>query len=110
MAALKALCAAVPAAVVLKGAGTLVGQRDCPTGLSPLDVPQLAMGGSGDVLAGCTAALLARLQESPRAAHQAACLAVALHAAAGRILARTHPHRGNVAGELADVLPQAMTL
>ena len=57
MAALKALCAAVPAAVVLKGAGTLVGQRDCPTGLSPLDVPQLAMGGSGDVLAGCTAAL-----------------------------------------------------
>lgn len=82
MAALKALCAAVPAAVVLKGAGTLVGQRDCPTGLSPLDVPQLAMGGSGDVLAGCTAALLARLQESPRAAHQAACLAVALHAAA----------------------------
>ena len=110
MAALKALCAAVPAAVVLKGAGTLVGQRDCPTGLSPLDVPQLAMGGSGDVLAGCTAALLARLQESPRAAHQAACLAVALHAAAGRILARTHPHRGNVAGELADALPQAMTL
>ena len=110
MAALKALCAAVPAAIVLKGAGTLVGQRDCPTGLSPLDVPQLAMGGSGDVLAGCTAALLARLQESPRAAHQAACLAVALHAAAGRILARTHPHRGNVAGELADALPQAMTL
>ena len=48
--------------------------------------------------------------ESPRAAHQAACLAVALHAAAGRILARTHPHRGNVAGELADALPQAMTL
>ena len=40
MAALKALCAAVPAAVVLKGAGTLVGKRDCPTGLSPLDVPQ----------------------------------------------------------------------
>lgn len=110
MAALNALCAIVPSAVVLKGAGTLVGQRDCPTGLSPLDVPQLAMGGSGDVLAGCAAALLARLQESPRSAHQAACLAVALHAAAGRILARTHPRRGNVAGELADALPQAMTL
>ena len=110
MAALNALCAIVPSAVVLKGAGTLVGQRDCPTGLSPLDVPQLAMGGSGDVLAGCAAALLARLQESPRSAHQAACLAVALHAAAGGILARTHPRRGNVAGELADALPQAMTL
>ena len=110
MAALKALCAAVPAAVVLKGAGTLVGQRDCPTGLSPLDVPQLAVGGSGDVLAGCAAALLARVQESARPAHQAACLAVALHAAAGRILARTHPRRGNVAGELADALPRAMTI
>lgn len=110
MAALNALCAIVPSAVVLKGAGTLVGQRDCPTGLSPQDVPQLAMGGSGDVLAGCAAALLARLQESPRSAHQAACLAVALHAAAGGILARTHPRRGNVAGELADALPQAMTL
>lgn len=68
------------------------------------------MGGSGDVLAGCTAALLARLQESPRAAHQAACLAVALHAAARPDTGRTHPHRGNVAGELADALPQAMTL
>lgn len=110
MAALTALCAAVPAAVVLKGAGTLVGQRGCPTGLSPWDIPQLAMGGSGDVLAGCAAALLARVQDTSHPAHQAACLAVALHAAAGQVLAGSHPHRGNVAGELADALPQAMTL
>lgn len=108
-AALQALCAAVPCAVILKGAGTLVGQRGCPTGLSPLDVPQLAMGGSGDVLAGCTAALLARLSASSRAAHQAACLAVALHAAAGQRLASAHPNRGCTAGELADALPHAMT-
>ena len=62
MAALKALCAAVPAAVVLKGAGTLVGQRDCPTGLSPLDVFTFLLESLDDTA--CLGTLLADMMQS----------------------------------------------
>ena len=47
---LRNLCRGV---IILKGAASLIGQADAPTLLCPYDVPQLAVGGSGDVLAGC---------------------------------------------------------
>lgn len=59
---LHALCALAPAVWILKGAGTLIGQRGHCTLLSPHAVPALAVGGTGDVLSGCIAALLGRLR------------------------------------------------
>lgn len=103
-AALRALNALAPCAMVLKGAGTLVGQADHGTCIAPWDIPTLAVAGSGDVLAGCAAALLAR----GMTAHKAALVAVGIHARAGMLCAAQYPLRGALAGELADTLPTAM--
>ena len=105
--ALAALAAQSPAAVVLKGAGSLAAQGDSPQLLCPVDVPQLSVGGSGDVLAGCAAALLARTRAPEGSALAALGAALRLHAAAGRQCATRFPRRGNGATELAEALPAA---
>lgn len=105
-AALAALCRACEGAVVLKGAGTLVGQGQGPLLASPYDVPQLAMGGSGDVLAGCLGGLLAADHADWRTGLPIAGMGVALHALAGRACAKLYPARGNTAGQVADALPK----
>ena len=104
-AALAALCGLSAATAVLKGAGTLVGQAGAPVFISPYAVPALAMGGSGDVLAGCIAALLAQSTGHEGAGLRAAATGVALHALAGRSLDLRFPRRGCLASELADELP-----
>ncbi|QCC85414.1 NAD(P)H-hydrate dehydratase [Desulfovibrio desulfuricans] len=124
--ALKRLCGLSRAVVVLKGAASLVGQGEAPTLLCPYDVPQLAVGGSGDVLAGCMGGLLARMLPQPHApqyaaaetdntaatvlqpAHMLAGQAVALHALAGKSLAGQWPLRGNTPSAVADALPAAL--
>ena len=73
------------AVVVLKGAGTVVAAPDGRTAVNTTGNPGLARGGSGDVLSGMTAALLA----CGLPAYEAACAAVCLHgAAADRAAAR----------------------
>nr|WP_241160096.1 NAD(P)H-hydrate dehydratase [Desulfovibrio sp. ZJ369] len=104
-AALAALCRGCLGTVVLKGAGTLAGQGQGPLLASPYDVPQLAVGGSGDVLAGCLGGLLAACQAGWQTSLPVAGMGVALHALAGRACARRYPARGNTAGEVADALP-----
>ncbi|WP_300785777.1 NAD(P)H-hydrate dehydratase, partial [uncultured Desulfovibrio sp.] len=90
------------------------GQRLRPVCVSPWDVPALAVGGSGDVLAGCMGALLARRAAHPAATPEEDCpvdvltlaaVGVSWHALAGRAVAGQYPTRGNLAHELADVLP-----
>ncbi len=108
-AALAGLCARCAGVVVLKGAGSLVGQAGAPLLVSPYDVPQLAVGGSGDVLAGCLGGLLARGDIADLPSLGVAGVGVAQHALAGRICATSWPERGNRASELADALPQART-
>ena len=116
--ALRSLCALTSACVVLKGAGTLIGQQRSqrlrPVCVSPWDVPALAVGGSGDVLAGCMGALLARRAAHPVGATEGDCpvdaltlaaVGVSWHALAGRAVAEQYPTRGNLAHELADALP-----
>ena len=77
LAAVRALQDKFQGVVVLKGAGSLVrGQR---TGLCTLGNPGMAVGGSGDVLAGVIAALMAQ----GLALETAAELGVIAHAAAG---------------------------
>ncbi|MBO4300149.1 MAG: NAD(P)H-hydrate dehydratase [Desulfovibrio sp.] len=112
--ALHALCSISHGVVVLKGSGTLVGQDRAPVLLCPYDVPQLSVGGSGDVLAGCLGGLLARVAKTETAPTGAspsltvAGQAVALHALAGKILAEKWPLRGNMAASVADALPRAL--
>lgn len=108
--AVQALCRLSPSVWVLKGAGTLLAQEGCCTLLSPYAVPNLAVGGTGDVLSGCIAALLGCL---PKTEHEcpslaAAALGVCAHAEAGKMLAGSYPWRGNLASEVADALPQAL--
>ena len=78
-AALRALVAKTGAAVILKGAGTLVGVPGRGIHVLRAGNPGMATGGSGDVLAGICGALLAQ----GLAPFDAARLAVWRHAAAG---------------------------
>lgn len=64
---------------VLKGADSLIASATGEIHLCPFGSPRLATAGTGDVLAGMIAALLARHHD----AQKAACAAVALHAIAG---------------------------
>jgi|AntDeeMinimDraft_5_1070356.scaffolds.fasta_scaffold01399_4 NAD(P)H-hydrate epimerase len=70
--------------VVLKGAGTLVGAPRRGTALLPGARPELGVGGTGDVLSGVIAGLLAQ----GVASHDAARTGVWLHAAAAMRAAR----------------------
>ncbi|MBG0789320.1 MAG: NAD(P)H-hydrate dehydratase [Desulfovibrionaceae bacterium] len=88
------------ATLVLKGAGTLVA-RPGMTCLSPFAEPNLAVGGSGDVLSGVIGSLLAR----GMAPMEAACLGVFWHGLAGRSMKEDYPYRGNLASEIAAALP-----
>ena len=101
--ALRALTECAAGVWVLKAAGTLVGRRGGTLALCPVAVPNLAVAGSGDVLAGAIGTVLAQGLE----AFIAACCGVYLHARSGELLAERYPRRGNSASEIADMLPVA---
>jgi NAD(P)H-hydrate epimerase len=90
---------------VLKGPATVVAAPDGIAAVSPIIAPNLAVGGSGDVLSGLTANLLSR----PLSPLLAASLAVYWHGLGGVRLAAVYPARGNLASEIADMLPHALT-
>ncbi|MFZ5811231.1 MAG: NAD(P)H-hydrate dehydratase [Thermodesulfobacteriota bacterium] len=97
------LARATGAAVVLKGPGTLIVPGDgAPAVLSPHAAPNLAVGGSGDVLSG----VIARLVAAGQAPLIGACLGVYWHGLCGAFLARDFPMRGNTALEIAEALPR----
>ncbi len=87
------------ATVVFKGSDTVIASPDGRVTLCPPASPWLASAGTGDVLAGIMAAMLAR----GRDAHDAACAAVWLHGEAAR---RAGP--GLIADDLAVHLPAAL--
>jgi NAD(P)H-hydrate epimerase len=95
------------AVCALKGPGTVVSDG-AHTYVNDTGGPVLATGGSGDVLSGVVAALLAGLPATGRDAFGATCLAVHAHGAAGDLLARRRGDRGVLAHEIADVLPEAL--
>ena len=88
------------AVVVLKGHRTVVsdGRRSY---INPTGNPALATAGTGDVLTGVIAALMAQGLEP----FDAAGLGVELHGAAGDAWAKRHGVSGLLARELADELP-----
>jgi hydroxyethylthiazole kinase-like uncharacterized protein yjeF len=90
--------------VVLKGDDTLVVEPDGRTAISRGHSPALASAGTGDVLTGAIAALLAQDTD----AFTAACAGVRLHAQAGRVAALTlGAAEGVIAGDVVAALPQA---
>lgn len=78
-AAARMLASRYSCTVLLKGAGTLIADRDGRLALCDRGHPAMASAGLGDVLAGVAGALLAQ----GLAPFDAACLAVWLHAVAG---------------------------
>ncbi len=103
--ALAGLMQLLPGAVLLKGAGTLIGQGEERYFL-PFIEPNLAVGGSGDVLAGLIAVYLAQ-GATPLAA---ACAGAYIHGLCGHVLREAAPLRGNLASDIAGVIPRAGAL
>ena len=90
-------------AVLLKGSRTIVAEPTGRVRVNPTGGPVLATGGTGDVLTGAVAALLAR----GLAPADAAILAAYVHGVAGR-MAGMELGEGTVAGDVAERLPRAM--
>lgn len=87
--------------VAAKGSPTLISDgRRC--WLNSSGGPVLAQGGSGDVLAGLIAGLLAQ----GLAPFEAAALGVYWHGAAGDKAAAEHSERGLVASEISSLIPE----
>ena len=99
-AAAQALQARLGCAVVLKGAGSIIASADCAPAVICAGNPGMAVGGMGDVLTGCIAALLAQ----GMAAGDAASAGALLHAVAGDAAARDDGERGLLPSDLAPWL------
>lgn len=104
LACLQAAVERTRAHVVLKGDDTLVAAPDGRVAISPGGAPALATAGTGDVLAGVIAALLARGVEPFRAA----AAGVWAHVRAGQLAAEPYGPDGVVASDVVARLPQAL--
>jgi NAD(P)H-hydrate epimerase len=88
--------------VLLKGAYSIVAAPDGRLSLLPFANPILAVGGSGDVLAGVIGAYLAQGLEP----YEAAVLGGYIHGAAAELASKSYGDAGLLAGEIADWVPK----
>ena len=91
--------------VVLKGAGTLVGTKGHTAALCERGNPGMASAGTGDVLTGAVAGILAQCRDNWLAAR----VGVLVHAMAGDAAARTG-ERGLLASDVARELHHCVNL
>jgi len=91
--------------LVLKGFRTLTASPDGQVWVNPTGNPGMATGGSGDVLTGITAALLAQYPD--RSPTEVTAAAVYLHGLAGDIAARDVGETSMIAGDILEALPWA---
>ncbi|HEY7257577.1 MAG TPA: NAD(P)H-hydrate dehydratase [Gaiellales bacterium] len=102
--AVRKAAAASGCVVLLKGADTLIAEPGGRLGVSHAGPPGLATAGSGDVLTGVVAAMLAKGCD----ARAAACIAAEAHGLAGqRAVARRGPS-GIIATDVIDALPEVL--
>lgn len=105
LAALDRLLARFGGTIVLKGAGTLVGSAGRTPGVCERGNPGMASAGTGDVLTGAIAGILAQCRDPWTAAR----VGVLVHAMAGDAAARGG-ERGVLASDLARELHHAVNL
>ncbi|MGD0599185.1 MAG: NAD(P)H-hydrate dehydratase, partial [Terriglobales bacterium] len=90
--------------VVLKGHRTLIAAPDGAVWVNPTGNPGMATGGTGDILTGMVAGLIA---QHPQQALEATALAVYLHGLAGDLASESVGENSLVATDLVRFLPQA---
>jgi hydroxyethylthiazole kinase-like uncharacterized protein yjeF len=90
--------------VVLKGHRTLIAAPDGKVWVNPTGNPGMATGGTGDILTGIIAGLIA---QHPNQALEATALAVYLHGLAGDLAVLSEDENSLVATDLLRFLPQA---
>jgi len=90
--------------VVLKGHRTLVVQPDGEAWVNMTGNPGMATGGTGDILTGMVAAMLAQHPKEPL---KAVCAAVYLHGLAGDVMRESVGEHSLVATDLLRGLPDA---
>jgi NAD(P)H-hydrate epimerase len=91
--------------LVLKGFRTLTAAPEGKVWVNPTGNPGMATGGTGDVLTGMIAGLVAQYRDRPIS--EVAAAAVYLHGLAGDIVAKEMGHASLIAGDLIGALPQA---
>jgi NAD(P)H-hydrate epimerase len=91
--------------LVLKGARTVVAHPDGRAAVCPTGNPGMATAGTGDVLTGMIAGLLAQ----GLTPWDAACAGVYLHGLAGDLAAAERGFAGLIAGDVLDRIPAALT-
>ena len=92
--------------VVLKGHRTLIASPDGTVWVNPTGNPGMATGGTGDVLTGMVAGLIA---QHPEHALAATALAVYLHGLAGDLASASVGEGSLVATDLVRFLPEAFS-
>jgi hydroxyethylthiazole kinase-like uncharacterized protein yjeF len=93
------------AIVVLKGDDSIVAAPDGRLAVNGVSSPALATAGTGDVLMGVVAALLARFDDP----FAATCAAVHAHSRAGRLAAeRVGAAESVIAGDVIEALPEGL--
>lgn len=91
--------------LVLKGQRTVIAFADGRVWINPTGSPAMGTGGSGDILTGLIAGLLAQF---PKDHDRAVAAAVYLHGLAGQIGARKLGEKCLIATDILKYLPQAM--
>jgi NAD(P)H-hydrate epimerase len=91
--------------LVLKGQRTVIAFPDGRAWINPTGTPAMGKGGSGDILTGLIAGLVAQF---PERADQAVAAAVYLHGLAGQFGAQALGDKGLLATDLLQYLPDAM--
>jgi NAD(P)H-hydrate epimerase len=90
--------------LVLKGDRTVIALPDGSTWINPTGNPGMATGGTGDILTGMTAGIVAQM---PNDYARAAIAAVYLHGLAGDIAVESMGEHSLTATDLLDGLPKA---
>jgi hydroxyethylthiazole kinase-like uncharacterized protein yjeF len=99
------LAASGGATVVLKGDRTVIAFPDGETWINPTGSPSMATGGTGDVLTGMVAGLIA---QHPNDWKRAVIAAVWLHGRCGELGAKRWGEESMLATDLLEMLPEAM--
>jgi NAD(P)H-hydrate epimerase len=91
--------------LVLKGFRTLTAAPEGKVWVNPTGNPGMATGGTGDVLTGLIAGLVAQYRDRPMS--EVAAAAVYLHGLAGDLAVKELGQASIIAGDLLDELPRA---